>query len=416
MRNRTLFPSCLPSVLSLTLVAFAALMPASGQAAVGPDTDPASNPVQKTVPAVFTRNGNVRYGPDQKAKPVVMLKAESPVEVIGAALGAPDWLVIRFPKEGKAWVREDKITAIDEGKRWRVIRDRSNARDDATLGANIVAQLAVGEVLEDKGQKVGNWVAVYIPNAIAYTHKDNVRLATTPPAAGQTATTTTDVVAAVKTVSEENRKQTEESERVWAAAVSTYGDFRDSVTARLEVALNKDWDGLERQLAEVIEKHPSTATRLAAQQIKVAIDKVKTEAKAYALAKNLEIKVTDPVKEPGKVPTTTHTGPAISGSVPGANPGVAALPVKVAVSPYAADGLLVQKDLTALDIHYAIMDGDGNVKAYLKAKDPATLQLSEYYYRNVGVKGNKDPIDAAKAGLANPAPLVTVEEVVLLGR
>ena len=416
MRNRTL----LPSILSLTLVACAALMPVSGQAAVGPDTDLASNPVQKTVAAVFTRNGNVRFGPDQKAKPVVMLKAESPVEVIGAALGAPDWLVIRFPKEGKAWVREDKITPIDDGKRWRVIRDRSNARDDATLGANIVAQLAVGEVLEDKGQKVGNWVAVYIPNAIAYTHKDNVRLASAPPATGQTATTTTpgDVVAAVKTVSEENRKQAEESERVWAAAVSTYGDFRDSVTARLEVALNKDWDGLERQLAEVIEKHPSQATRLAAAQIKVAIDKVKTEAKAYALAKNIEIKVTDPVKEPGKVPTTTHTGvgPVSSGTVPGANPGVTALPGKVAVSPYAADGLLVQKDLTALDIHYAIMDGDGNVKAYLKAKDPAALQLSEYYYRNVGVKGVKDPIDAAKAGIENPPPLVTVEEVVLLGR
>ncbi len=406
----------LPSLLSLTLVALAALMPGPVQAAVGPDTDDASKPVQKTVPAVFTRNGNVRYGPDQKAKPVVMLKAESQVEVIGTALGAPDWLVIRFPKEGKAWVREDKITPIDDGKRWRVIRDRSNARDDATQGANIVAQLAVGEVLEDKGQKVGNWVAVYIPNAIAYTHKDNVRLASAPPAAGQTATTTTpgDVVAAVRTVSEENRKQAEESERVWSAAVSTYGDFRDSVTARLEVALNKDWDGLERQLAEVIEKHPSQATRLAAAQIKVAIDKVKTEAKAYAAAKNLEIKVTDPVKEPGKTAAPVHAG--AGPTTPGANPGVAALPGKVAVSPYAADGLLVQKDLTALDIHYAIMDGDGNVKAYLKAKDPATLQLSEFYYRNVGVKGAKEPIDAAKAGLENPAPLVTVEEVVLLGR
>ncbi len=54
------------------------------------------------------------------------------------------------------------------------------------------------------------------------------------------------------------------------------------------------------------------------------------------------------------------------------------------------------------------------MKAYLKVRPGSTLQLSEFYWRNVGVIGEVQESDPAKAGPGDKAPLVIVDDIRLL--
>ena len=119
------------------------------------------------IATVNVARGNVRFGPAQTAKLACTLNRGDTVAIIGAAQ-VPDWYVIRFPSQGRAWVSVKVLAPVDGGKRWKVTVDGAHARADATIGAEIVCDMALGEVLEDRGQVQGDFHAVYIPSAVAY--------------------------------------------------------------------------------------------------------------------------------------------------------------------------------------------------------------------------------------------------------
>jgi hypothetical protein len=379
----------MPLRRSLLVAAVLAALTGHGQAA---DIDP-SAPVVATAQAEMAVKGVVRFGPNKAAKAVTILSPGTAVEIIGPSASAPDWYVIRFPRQGKAWVHTKNLQQAGEG-RWRVVGKGANVRDDATLGASIVAQLAVGEMLEDMGQKVGDFVAVYPANAVAYTYKDNVRLATGAPDP-----------AALKPINETKRK---EADALWAVVQVTYNDFRSAVQARPEVAIAKDWDGLKAQLEQVATSHPDVQVRVVAATLREKVIEAGKAAEAYAKSIGVTATPEAKVPQPGSTPATTAKTPEAAAVA-------TALPTIAPVSTYAAEGLVIQQPFPKLDVTYVVMDADQKVLAFLKTKDGA-LQLSEYVYRFVGVKGQKDLPARDLTGLDRDVPVITADEIVLLNR
>ncbi|HAT09885.1 MAG TPA: hypothetical protein DCS97_04685, partial [Planctomycetes bacterium] len=152
------------------------LVPALALLFAGSPVVTAADDVVAPISATFEKNANVRFGPSTSAKVVVTLKAGTAVEVFGPSKSSADWFVIRFPKEGKVWVHTKNLKALDGGVRYQVNQDKTRARNDATLSADVVAELNAGEVVEDKGLVVGDWRAVNIPDAVAYVHKSLLNL------------------------------------------------------------------------------------------------------------------------------------------------------------------------------------------------------------------------------------------------
>jgi hypothetical protein len=369
------------------------------------DNDP-SAPVQPVIAGEVTSNVNIRSGPHLQAKPYALLKAGDQVQVIGPASGAPDWLVVRFPEKGKAWVHRKNLTALPDG-RYKVIGRGANVRDDATLGANRIAELAVGEVLVGKGQVVGDWIAVYPANAVAYVKKDYVQLAGT-----------VDLGA----IAQAQKQQREDADRLWALVQSTYADFRTAAQARPETALSKDWTGLKAQLATVVATHPDVQVRVAAEAIAGKVSELIEAAKRFGAATGT------PVQPVAQVPTTTATTTTATTAPPANGTGttpaqapvapaelIKTLPVAAPVSPYAAEGLVILQEFPKLGVTYVIMDQDQRVVGFLKSKD-GSIQLSEYNFRYVGVKGSTETAPREAHGLDRDPPVITVSEVVLLNR
>jgi uncharacterized protein YgiM (DUF1202 family) len=165
--------------VSFAAVPVATLLMACQPMLVAAEGDPVT-PVQAApetvIHATMAKKGKVRFGPSLNSKEAAILEPGAEVEVLGVAKGLPDWYVVRFPKSGTAWVHMKVLQPLEDGKSFRVTEDRSRARDDATLRSNIVAELAKGEIVESKGKKIGDWLAVYPPSAVAYVHKSVLTL------------------------------------------------------------------------------------------------------------------------------------------------------------------------------------------------------------------------------------------------
>lgn len=101
----------------------------------------AADDVPAPISATLEQNSNIRFGPTTSAHIVVLLKAGEEVEVFGESKSAPDWYVIRFPKQGKVWIHTKNLKALDGGARWQITEDKTRARVDSTLGADVVAEL-----------------------------------------------------------------------------------------------------------------------------------------------------------------------------------------------------------------------------------------------------------------------------------
>ncbi len=361
------------------------------------------------VKVALAKNGNVRYGPTQQAKVVITLPKGTEVELLGIAQSDKDWFVIRFPKEGRAWVHSKVLVALDGGKRWQVIEDKARARDDATLRGEIVAELAKGDILDDKNQTVGEWRAVSLPEARAYLHRS---VLTMPGDLGQA-------------VAESGRKS-QEAQSVWQAAQATYERLYAEAKANPDRAASLNWKGLNDQLATVIRDHADTDVRMSAQRLREGINRVDLAALAVK-------------KDMGETaPTTTATGAPVNGTqalaptlltvptTPGTEPKVEAAPVTQAPAilpippkPKAApvaEGLLIQSSQPKVGVEYVLQDGDGKIIALLKAKVGADVPFSEYYWRAVSVRGEVQMIEPAASGLERRLPLVLVDDIALSGR
>ena len=125
--------------------------------------------------------------------------------------------------------------------------------------------------------------------------------------------------------------------------------------------------------------------------------------------------VATPVADPAKpVAGTEATGPKPL-SPEEVDKLIRARPVP---SIYQAEGMLVQDDQYSAKVgtRDLLQDGDGNVIAFIKAKDGVDLKLSELQWREVGAKGEVQVIAPEQSGLAKPVKLIVATDVAPLRR
>jgi uncharacterized protein YgiM (DUF1202 family) len=412
-----------PLVASLALLVAGALAAAEPNLAPTPDLAPLVTPtpaqlLENAAPAgsfraTLKKNGNVRFAPVE-GKIILTLKAGTEVEILGPAK-ATGWYVVRFPRDGRAWVHAKVLNPVDGGKRWRVIEDQARARDDATMGAGVVTTLLKGEVLEDRGQQVGDWRAVYLPNAVAYISGSVL-----------------EVPANLDELRKANAQRATDADAVWTTAQGTYATYAAAAQSNLQHALSLDWDGLARQFDVVARDHADPGVRMAATRLKDGIVNVAAASLNLQRAKGIA-----PVQHPSD-PAATSTGaggttPVPVLSVPGVTDvGDPLAPPKLSVPdvvpnvskpvdtaavtpavPVAAQGFVSQQQFEALGVNEVLVDGDSNIVALIKVKPGADIQLSEYYWRWVGVRGEVQLVDQEKHGLGRVVPLIIVDDVTL---
>jgi uncharacterized protein YgiM (DUF1202 family) len=359
-------------------------------------------PAAGVIVATVSKFGNVRFGPSKQAKAVTTLKAGQTVEVIGRSKVA-EWWIVRFPASAQVWMHSKVLSAIDGGKRWRVNEDKARARDDARVTAEIVAELDKGQIVEDRGNSVGDWRAVHLPDAIAYMHESVLDL----PADLQQA-----MVAAAE--------RGDQAKSAWASAQNTYQAFKTQLDQDQKKALDLDWKALAAQLDVVISAHPDAAVKVAAQRLKEPVGQVIAAVDQVRTGKGLP-PAPEPVKPTEPAPTapvtTTPAGPAPINPDQLRNLDTAAKAVAAATvekRSYPHQGFVSQKDFPKVGVSDVIIDDDGNVVAFLKVKAGAAINLPEYYWRWVGVKGTASVVDKALHDLGREVPLVEVEDVKII--
>lgn len=385
------------SVLRALVPALALATALAAEPATAPALAPVpSTPISGVMTATLSKTGRVRYGPSLEARIVTTLKAGQAVEVVGRSQAA-DWWIVRFPKEAKVWMHTKVLQPIDGGRRFRVNEDGARARDDSRVTAEIVAELDKGAIVEDRGLTVGDWRAVYPPDAVAYMHASVLSL----PA---------DLDKALA----EAKGRGDAARDAWRQVQAAYADCKATLERDRAAALQLDWKGLAARLDGVIADHPDAEVKLAAQRLKepvlaviAAVDQVR-QAKGQAPA-------------PGPAVAAT-TGPAAVPTVPTpvATPSISAEQVQQisqaaqVLALYPAQGFVSQQDHATIGTSDVLIDDDGKVVAFLKAKPGAALNFSEYYWRWVGVKGEVQAVDPAQHGLAGRPVLVLVDEVKLI--
>jgi hypothetical protein len=360
-----------------------------------------------SVHVTMAKHARVHFGPSLNSRTACVLDAGADVEILGRAKGFPDWYVVRFPRAGTVWVGSRALESIEGGKRFRVNRDRVRARDDSTLGANIIAELAKGEIVEAKGRVNGDWIAVYPPNAIAYIHKSVLNLPD-----GQ------------------NRKGVTPDEKLdqeWAEAKALYVSYKQVFDKKdFATAQTLDWAGLSATIAHIAKDHPNPSVRNEADHLASGIAPVVAIVSKYQKDHNIPPQRDVPGQPPVELPPeVSKIPPAVEPTGPGETiPGKSQpdgheldhqkplVNVEAPVDAYVISGLIADQANAKLGTSHVIMDQDGKVLAYLKIKPGSSVQLSEFFWNNVGIVGTREPADA-KAG-TDKTPVIMVEDVHLL--
>lgn len=388
---------------SLLLAVALAAAPAAAQDAVSPDA-------LSQITATTSKRANVRYAPSTNARIACTLDAGDQVEIVGPS-EVKDWFVVRFPRKAQAWVHDKNLQPIDGGKHWRVTGDGVIARDDATLKGNIVTQLAVGEVLEDRASARGSWKAVYIPSAIAYVHQSVLNVPN----------------------AEAIQQQQAEAQRldgVWQQAQARYGQVYRQLKDRPESAADLDLAPLKAPLEQVAKGHADSAVRMSANRILKGLADVEEkgrqlrESRGGAPATTTGGGATKPPADGPvtKIPTGDQQDPlqVPPGQEPPANapqtPVTAQPPALPAVPPtFAASGFVSENtDYPKAGAPHLLLDSNSNVVAFLAPRAGATVNLAEFYWRWVGVSGERKTLDQAAHGLGKDIPLIEVDAVQLV--
>jgi hypothetical protein len=439
--------------VSQALVPVVSLLLCLGSVLPAAEADPTASPQvapEAVIHGTMAKKAKVHYGPSINSREAAILDAGTEIEVLGIAQGLPDWYVVRFPRAGTAWVHSKALQPLEDGKSFRITEDRARARDDATLRGTIIAELAKGEVVESKGKKVGDWQAVYPASAVAYVHKSMINL---PNVVGANI--------------QANVAKANQVEQAWREAKAIYARYKAVLDAQnFDLAAQLDWTHLHQLMAKVAKEHTDGVVRTEAAELDDKMAKVVRAAEKvqqqHGIAPLREIpgqtaievpqpetpvavgnkppkplgdpiaKPSDPspVKPPAETPAKTpgDTAAKPPAETPAKTPGEATKPVDTvelkdaavsapkapATLSYAVIGIIEEKANTQLGTSHIIEDQDGKVKAYLKVKTGSALQLSEFYWRNVGVIGELQEPDPAKPGPGDKAPLVIVDDIRLL--
>jgi uncharacterized protein YgiM (DUF1202 family) len=351
--------------------------------------------------ATLSQNGRVRYGPSKDARIVTTLRKGQIVELLGKSK-SPEWWIVRFPTEAKVWMHAKVLLPIDGGTRWRVAEDGARARDDARVTAEIVTELAKGEIVEDRGLMVGDWRAVYPPDAVAYMHESVLSL----PA---------DLPRALAAAAERG----EAAKAAWIQAKIKHQQFMAVLAQNREAALQLDWYALVELLDTVIAGHPDAEVKLAAQRLKEPVQTVVTAVDQVRVARG-QAPVPKPVEPaPPEVKATEVKATEVK-PTPAPGPQISDEQVRklqeaaAQAAQFPAQGFMSQQGHPKLGVNDVLIDDDGKVVAFIRVKPGVELKLGEFYWRWVGVKGAKQAVDPALHDLGGSIPLIEVEDVKLL--
>lgn len=388
MRSTTL----VATLVCLCVVPLAGLWSAEGDPGAGAAALAISTiPPTGATAAIRGERVNIRFAPNRAAKQVCLLSGGAVVELKGRVPAAQGWWAIRFPREGRAWVYTANLAAV-EGNLLKVTRDGTRAREDATLGAPIVRELALGEILESRGATVAQWSSVWIPNATAYVHESVLTLGSN-----------------VQGILEEVQARNALADQEWQDAAKLYLDLYREVQGNLSRATSIDWAPLTARLDRVIATHPDGGVRLQASAIKSGVGEVQraaaglggtpVPAQPVTPTPGTVLQVEAPIAKP-KLPVPTAEQMAT----------VAQVPPK---PKYPGQGILETHDYPQLGAAHHLINANGQVVAILKSADGSAVAFSEFVWREVGAQGTVTVAEPAATGLAKPVPVIAVTDLVL---
>ena len=186
--------------------------------------------------------GRVRYGPSTKASTVCTLNPGTTVQVLRAAEGQDGWYEIQFPRQGHAWMHRKVLAPTDNPTTFRVTVDKARVRADSRIQGELVAQLDLNETVEWVGSEidgkwigrsVGQWLAIYPPSAVAYTHQSVLKLSQ-------------DDLARL----DNNILAGHALEKTWRDAQTQYRSFRKVLETDRQKGLALDWASLQGQFSK----------------------------------------------------------------------------------------------------------------------------------------------------------------------
>jgi uncharacterized protein YgiM (DUF1202 family) len=403
--------------LVLVLAAVAPSLTAESQADPGQPAATSDDGSLKGITATVSGRANVRYGPSTHSRIACTLNPGDAVAIVGPA-PVPDWYTIRFPAKGQAWVHKHNLTPVDGGKRWKVTGTGARARSDATLGADIVAELATGEIIEDRASSRGEWVAVSIPSAVAYIHKSLLNL----PSA---------------TAISEQQAQASKLQQVWGDAQAAYARIWADLKDHPEHAVSVDWAPLLAQLDEVAKGHPEPAVQMNAKRLYDAISEVMKKTQSVTDASSGGAPVGGTAASPGgaaggtvaenppsgdgqyhktgidaqdplQLPAgSTQPAPAPTDNHPAVDSTPAAPPANYVVVGFISTNVSYPN----VSAKFEVMDQNSAVIAFLTEAPGRQLNLSQYDMRWVGVLGSSAPLPAGQTNLSPQPPLIEVSDV-----
>ena len=369
---------------------------------------------------------NVRYGPTTQARVITTLPANSEVLVIGPVEGREGWYAVAFPRQGHAWAHESILQATDDPNWFKVTREGANVRSDSRINAELVTQLALDELVEFKGRKVGNWLAIHPIGAKAYMYKSVLKLGS-------------DVANALQ----ENALRNDVNERRWQVAKLRYEYYRGIFSNDNNKALSLDWIGLDEELDIIIDEHPTIRTQLLSKRLKENIAKVVRAAASYqqshsirplvdpefTLPQSILVRVQptptptpqpqNPVSETPQQPTDSNTqNPTPSQETVAAISDTQLVQVEDTTAAPVATGVqqqmigwIEQRDDPGVGSTIALLNNNGDVIGFVKAAPGSSFDLADFFWREVTVMGQGEPATVTISGTTTEIVVITATNV-----
>ena len=375
------------------------------------------------VEAVMAKRGNIRFGPSVKDDIVCTLNADTVVEIISKADGSDNWYKIKFPDQGHAWMHSMNLVKTDQDHILRVTTDGTNVRRDATKGAEVVLQLKRNDTVRWQGPKVGQWYAVYVPQAVAYVHSSVIYMKDTAaptqqPDSKQDAPVTT---GQTPTITKTSSHSGHPVEVIWQDALKTYESYYQQLQQDSTKALSLNWLKLSQNLERVVKDHPDLRTRIVAKRLYNGIQRVVTssgQAEAPVIDNGQSTVADQPQTQHQDVvtktdePTTTQVQDVAKqdpGTTKSDRPDIA----MIAKTDKGVVGWLQDLEVPSIGVKFAVL-GDNGISAFVKVKAGAAVDLKSLHWKRVRVDGETQIVDHEVDPQYKGIPLIIIDKIDVL--
>ena len=365
------------------------------------------------VEAVMAKRGNIRFGPSIKDDIVCTLNADTPIHILGKPEGMENWFKIKFPSQGHAWVHGMNLVQTDKERILRVTTNGTNVRRDATKGGEVVIKLNRNDEVRWQGPKVGQWYAVYVPNAEVYVHASVVHVE--DEAVAKTPVENSGGVKPAPTELNNNKHAHHPTQQLWKKCIERYESYYQQYQADNQKGLTLDWMGLSVDLQRVVQDHPELRTRIKAKRLFIVIQRVVSSSgqseplkldesvSSHTAAQEEENKVSANLDSDTKVVTKQ---PVVK-TEPEETTDIRVINKKGVV------GWLQKMEVPSIGVDYAIL-GDNGISAFIKLADGVEIDLNKLHWKRVRADGDKQIVDHEVDPQYKGIPLIIVKSLELV--